>query len=87
MAEITLALVREMDRRMADFEKEFALHCQAMQFQIGNLAETIADLKKAKPAPAFGLQIIELLTSPRALKFLSGGALTAGGYLLSRLTG
>jgi hypothetical protein len=85
-------ILRDIDRRQAEMEKDFALHRQALQYQIrtiesliGAMAEDIKSLKK--PRPALFPQIIEFLASPKVQKLLGGSLFTAGGYLLSHLTG
>lgn len=78
-------ILREIDRRISEMDRDFALHRQALQYQIAELTKRIQSLEARKPA--IGPQILEFLLSPKATKWMGGGALTIGGYLLSRLTG
>lgn len=66
MVEITLALVREIDRRMAGFEKDIALDRQSNQHQIDDIIERLEALEKRKPRARF--QLKEL--APFLLPFL-----------------
>jgi hypothetical protein len=82
--------VRDIDRRQAEMEKDFALHRQALQYQIRTIEQLIGEMKEdiasLKKRPALFPQIIEFLASPKVQKLLGGSLFTAGGYILSRLT-
>jgi hypothetical protein len=85
-------ILRDIDKQIADMKQDFALHRQALQYQIrtiehliGEMAEDIKSVKK--PRPALLPRILEFLASQKVQKLLGGSLFTAGGYLLSHLTG
>jgi len=90
MAEITMQLVRDIDRKLAELDRDFALHRQGTQYQITDTNTKLDDLTRRVQTlesrkPAIGPQIVQFLFSPTVIKWAIGGGSGAVGYLASRL--
>ena len=81
----TIHMWRDTDRRASELEKDFALHRQAMQYQISELSKRLEALEKRKPG--LGSQIVGFLLSPTFQKFAIGSGSGVGAWILSRLIG